>query len=229
MNKEKTTKSTNIYAKLQLIQNEVGELIRTEENKGQRYWFFNELQVLKLLKPLLDKYKLTILLSDDETKGFNYEKPGNMYLVQYWKKIEIFNTESPEEKLIYYFAAVGQNTDPAKAKGSAETYAVKYFLSKLFLIPVKDEEDPDYYPKETSTSSLRSTINQNQIEELRQLFIEKRGNDISKQNNFFTEIDKILVRAGISGNTNSGNFRSRLANLTESDYQGLMEWLRKLN
>jgi hypothetical protein len=43
---------------------------------------------------------------------------------------------------------LGQNNDPAKAKGSAETYAVKYFLTKLFLIPVKDEGDPDYGKKD---------------------------------------------------------------------------------
>ncbi|CAG8698233.1 9178_t:CDS:1, partial [Ambispora leptoticha] len=38
---------------------------------------------------------------------------------------------------------LGQNTDIAKAKGSAETYAVKYFLQKLFLIPTSDNLDPD--------------------------------------------------------------------------------------
>ena len=32
----------------------------------------------------------------------------------------------------------------AKAKGCAETYAIKYLLSKFFLIPVKDTTDPDY-------------------------------------------------------------------------------------
>ena len=32
----------NIYTKLQLIQSEVKELIRTEENKFQKYKFFKE-------------------------------------------------------------------------------------------------------------------------------------------------------------------------------------------
>ncbi|CAJ0836779.1 8507_t:CDS:2 [Entrophospora sp. SA101] len=35
------------------------------------------------------------------------------------------------------------NSDPAKAKGCAETYAIKYFLTKFFLIPTTDELDPD--------------------------------------------------------------------------------------
>ena len=134
----------NIYIKLQLVQKEVGELIRTEENKFQKYKFFNELQVLHLLKPLLDKYQLTILLSDEESQDFFCESVGNMYLVKYQKKCQLINSENPTEQLTYYFWATGLNQDPAKAKGSAETYAVKYFFSKLFLMPVKDETDPDY-------------------------------------------------------------------------------------
>jgi hypothetical protein len=38
---------------------------------------------------------------------------------------------------------LGANSDPAKAKGCAETYAIKYFLTKFFLIPTTDELDPD--------------------------------------------------------------------------------------
>ncbi|CAJ0840538.1 10153_t:CDS:2 [Entrophospora sp. SA101] len=41
--------------------------------------------------------------------------------------------------------AIGSNSDPAKAKGCAETYAIKYFLTKFFLIPTTDELDPDLF------------------------------------------------------------------------------------
>src|ERR671929_167851 len=67
------TPQLNIYQKLQKIQSEVKELIRSEENKFQKYKFFNELQVLQLLKPLLTKYRLTILFSDEESKEFSCE------------------------------------------------------------------------------------------------------------------------------------------------------------
>src|SRR4051812_17279318 len=92
--KEETKTSSNIYLKLQQVQSEIKELIKTEENKAQHYHFFNELQVLKHLKPLLNKNKLLIFNSDDENKEFKQEKIGNMYLVQYWKKMEIFNVEN---------------------------------------------------------------------------------------------------------------------------------------
>jgi len=50
----------------------------------------------------------------------------------------------------------------AKAKGSAETYATKYILTKLFLIPVKDTIDPDYQGSEKKeiTPEERKTVNE---------------------------------------------------------------------
>jgi hypothetical protein len=134
----------NIHFKINKIQAEIKELIRTEENKFQKYFFFNELQILQLLKPLLDKYHLALLLSDDISQPFIHEKEGKEHYVKYLKKLEIVDAENPEQKMIFNFWAGGQNTDLAKAKGSAETYAIKYFLTKFFLIPVKDESDPDY-------------------------------------------------------------------------------------
>ena len=46
---------------------------------------------------------------------------------------------------------MGQDADISKAKGKAETYGIKYFLSKFFMIPIQDELDPDQEkaPKET--------------------------------------------------------------------------------
>lgn len=161
----------NIYTKLQLIQSEIKELIRTEENKFQKYKFFNELQVLKLLRPLLSKYQLTILLSDDISQPFIHEKDGKEHYVKYLKKLEIIDTENPENKLLFNFWAAGSNVDLAKAKGSSETYAIKYMLSKFFLMPVKDEGDPDYRQREEKdgmTPAERKTVND---------FLQKHGLD----------------------------------------------------
>ena len=110
----------SIYAKLQKIQSEIKELIRTEENKFQKYFFFNELQILQLLKPLLQKYKLVILLSDDTNQPFIHEKDGKEHFIKYLKKLEIVDldaigrplpskgqqivdTEIPENRLLFNF------------------------------------------------------------------------------------------------------------------------------
>src|SRR3954471_16273662 len=93
----------NIYQKLQKIQSEIKELIRTEENKFQKYFFFNELQILQLLKPLLQKYNLVILLSDDTSQPFIHEKDGKEHFIKYLKKLEIIDTENTESKLLFNF------------------------------------------------------------------------------------------------------------------------------
>src|SRR4051794_30065273 len=99
MTKKNTDNQTitplNIYAKLQKVQAEIKELVRTEENKFQRYFFFNELQILQHLKPLLEKHHLTLLLSDDVSQPFLHEKEGKEHYVKYLKKLEIVDTENP--------------------------------------------------------------------------------------------------------------------------------------
>jgi len=143
----------NIQQKILNIQNEIQQLSKDELNKFQNYKYFTEIQVLEKLKPLLNKYKLLITISD-ENHDLTYEKPNltsnaareREYLIKYLKKVEMWDTEAKEkenQQLNYYFWAVGNSTDIAKAKGSAETYAMKYFLSKFFLIPVSDNLDPD--------------------------------------------------------------------------------------
>src|SRR6266480_5927059 len=64
-------------------------------------------------------------------------------MVRYGKQATLTNSEEPTEQLTFHFLAIGSNSDPAKAKGCAETYAIKYFLTKFFLIPTTDELDPD--------------------------------------------------------------------------------------
>jgi hypothetical protein len=237
----------NIYLKLQLIQSEIKELIRTEENKFQKYKFFNELQVLKLLRPLLNKYKLTLLLSDDTTQPFIHEKDGKEHYVKYLKKLEIIDSENPDNKLLFNFWAAGSNVDLAKAKGSSETYAIKYMLSKFFLMPVKDEGDPDYGKAEeekkeakssspsqnmeqslTELTSQTNTVSIKQVDDLIKIFRQKTSDQKERQTNFLSELDQLLDKRRIEGTTNSGNFKTRLSSLTPADYQYLYNWLLKL-
>jgi hypothetical protein len=102
-NQLKSTTSLNIHSKLNQIQAQIKELIRTEENKFQKYFFFNECQVLQLLKPLLDKYQLTLLISDDISQPFVHEKDGKEHYVKYLKRLEIIDCEQPENKLYFHF------------------------------------------------------------------------------------------------------------------------------
>ena len=141
----------NIYQKLQQIQSQTGAISKTERNKFQNYRYFTEQQALNILKPLLAEQKLTLTFSDvcEPTSQYHNrgelekQKPDKEWIISYLKKAILTNSEKPEEQLTFHFWAIGSNTDPAKAKGCAETYAIKYFLTKFFLIPTTDELDPD--------------------------------------------------------------------------------------
>ena len=132
----------NIYHKLALIQNEAQDLAKSKYNTFQKYKYFDEYATLTKIKPLLNKQKLTLTF-DDVPTDFNVEKTEKEWVIKYRKRAILTNAENPSEQLTFHFWAMGQNTDIAKAKGSAETYAIKYFLTKFFLIPITDNLDPD--------------------------------------------------------------------------------------
>jgi len=140
-----TNKEINIIQKIANIQRDVKVIKRDELNSFQKYHFFSEAQVIQLLKPLLDREKLTILITDDPETPATYEKQSTRWFIQFRKKMEVCDNENNKQKT-FYFWAYGVNDDPAKAKGAADTYAVKYILSKFFLIPIQDMNDPDYTP-----------------------------------------------------------------------------------
>lgn len=145
---EEAIKKMNIYQKISVIQHKIGEIIKNETNSFQKYKFFGELEVFIRLKPLLNQYNLLIMVSDDmsntEHNKLWHEKDGKEHYVSYPKKAEMVNLDNSTEKLVFNFWATGQNTDISKSKGCGETYSLKYFLTKFFLIPIKDKEDPDY-------------------------------------------------------------------------------------
>ena len=135
----------NIYQKIFAIQQDpkMARLVRTEFNKFQNYHYFTESQILSKLRPLLKEKRLILLFSDNKEQGFIHEKIEKEHIVKYIKKVEIIDIDKPEDRLVEEFWACGQNIDLAKAKGAADTYAIKYFLSKFFLSPVTDDIDPD--------------------------------------------------------------------------------------
>lgn len=139
---ESTKEKSNIYQKLHLVQSQTGKIAKSELNKYQNYRYFTEQQALNILKPLLAEQKLTLTFSD-QVESFTREKTEKDWVISYLKQATLTNSEKPEEQLTFHFWAIGSNSDPAKAKGCAKTYAIKYFLTKFFLIPTTDELDPD--------------------------------------------------------------------------------------
>ena len=154
------------------------------------------------------------------------EVDGKEHFIKYLKKLEIVDTEIPENKLLFNFWACGSNVDLAKAKGSAETYASKYLLSKFFLMRVKDTSDPDYQStpkevKEVDPNTLRVT-------NILNLLREKMKKDATVQPNFLSKLNEMMEIYGISGQTDNFNIKGRLMSLKEPEYKTLLNYLESI-
>lgn len=140
-------KINNIFWKIQQVQINVQNLKKSEKNFSQNYKFFNEFQVLQILKELLEKFGIIILISDDPSQPFihRFSEDKKENYISYLKKVEIINSEDINDKATFSFWSCANGYDLAKAKGASDTYTNKYALSKLFLIAVEDDKnDPDY-------------------------------------------------------------------------------------
>ena len=62
------TENKGLNAKIGNIQKDIESLVKDEKNKNLNYKYFEESQILKILKPLLEREKLTLKISDDDTQ-----------------------------------------------------------------------------------------------------------------------------------------------------------------
>lgn len=155
---EEDIRKLDLWEKVWNIQAEVKSLIKDELNKFQNYKYFDEAQILTILKPLLVKYRVSLMISDDDTQPLQHEREGSNHFIKYLKIMILGNLDNKKEAQEFKFWACGSNTDFAKAKGSAETYAMKYILSKFFLIKVLDENDPELKAERVENKVKDSTI-----------------------------------------------------------------------
>jgi hypothetical protein len=125
---------------------------------------------------------LTLTFEDTDATPI-IQKEGKEWHITYQKQAILSYCDN-EKSLIFKFWTAGQNVDISKATGSAETYGVKYFLQKFFMIPVNEVLDPDAlsndfeekYPKRKPRRKL-TKIEQEQVNEI----LERNGFDILPQ------------------------------------------------
>ncbi|CAI2192607.1 12906_t:CDS:2 [Funneliformis geosporum] len=105
---------------------------------------------------------------------------------KYFTEQQALNILKPllnEQQLTLTFSdsadTTGSNNDPAKAKGCAETYAIKYFLTKFFLIPTTDELDPDV-TKDTEHLNRKADGKKETPEEIRKRHEERDNKRIAE-------------------------------------------------
>ena len=119
----------NIYEKLLKVQIEL-KAPKGQYNSFGKYKYRSCEDILEALKPVLDKFKLTLFIKDDviEVNTRNYVKAT----------IILVNTEKPDEIIETSALAREEETkkgmDGSQITGASSSYARKYALNCMFMI-----------------------------------------------------------------------------------------------
>ena len=129
----------NVYEKLSAIQSEL-KAPKSQFNSFGKYSYRSCEDILEALKPLINKYKVAVTLSDQIVLI------GDRYYIE--ATTTFIDTESGEKIEVKALAREDENKkgqDLAQLTGSTSSYARKYALNGLFSID--DNKDSDFTNK----------------------------------------------------------------------------------
>jgi hypothetical protein len=174
----------NIYEKLMKVQQEL-KAPKGQYNSFGKYKYRSCEDILEAVKPLLEKNKLTLTLTDTIVPASE-----NRFYVKATARlidIEMADVEGNEIRIIENTAfaredAEKKGMDGSQITGTASSYARKYALNGLFLIDDTKDADTDEYHEQNNQVKL---ITKAQIKKLGELV-----DDIPAMLNYY-KIDKI--------------------------------------
>ena len=167
----------NIYEKLLSIQVEL-KAPKGQYNSFGKYKYRSCEDILEALKPVLDKLKLALFISDEivevggsykvSKKDETVESEGRKYVKA---TITLVNIEKPDEQIKTSALAREEETkkgmDGSQITGASSSYARKYALNGMFMIDdTKDSDSTNTHGKEEKTEDERK---KNAIEEITKL------------------------------------------------------------
>ena len=169
----------NIYEKLLKVQTEL-KCNKNQYNSFGKYKYRSCEDILEAVKPLLEKNKLTLTLTDTiipATEARFYVKAtARLIDIESEEISTIENTAFARED------AEKKGMDGSQITGTASSYARKYALNGLFLIDDTKDADTDEYHEQNNQVKL---ITKAQIKKLGELV-----DDIPAMLNYY-KIDKI--------------------------------------
>ena len=137
--------------KLQKIQVEL-KAPKTLYNKFGQYYYRNAESIQEALKPLEDKYKVSVVLSD------SIEEIGGRIYVK--ATATISDTETDESISVYAYAREAETKkgmDDAQVTGATSSYARKYALNGLFLLDDTKDVDSEEYQAQGKGEANKAT------------------------------------------------------------------------
>lgn len=145
----------NINEKLTTIQKAL-KASKKEKNDFGGYMYRTIESIFEALKPLLEKEKVSLTLSDDIIQI------GDRYYIKATAKL--FDSEGSVEVSAYAREPITKKgTDESQITGAATTYARKYALTGMFLLD-NSENDPDseQYQKKVAKNTAKENKSQDE-------------------------------------------------------------------
>lgn len=151
MEKRGETKQLSLQQKVVQIRKRIPALVKKAYSEEVSYDFVKIDDVYRHLAPAMNDYQVNLeVISESATRK---DEQGNPLFVQYVPQCQMWmyeadltlrwiNAEEPQEADTVVIHAIGSHEFPDKAKGSAWTYALKYYLLNKFCID-QGGEDPD--------------------------------------------------------------------------------------
>lgn len=133
----------NIYEKLAQVQQEL-KAPKDKKNTFAGYSYRSAEGILEAVKPVLDKYDATIVLSDEMTKVGDriYVKVTAVFL-------DLSEGATLQVTAYAREAETKKGLDDSQITGTASSYARKYALNGLLLIDDTKDPDTDEYHRQT--------------------------------------------------------------------------------
>lgn len=135
----------NVYEKIANIQQSIHTVIKGGYNDFHKYKFARERDVVAEVKPLLGREGLAIthsLVSEQEVPHGSTKAGSEKYLTKLVLRFRITNVKDKDDFVEADAIGYGQDGED-KGAPKAYTMALKYFLSKMFLIETGDDAEND--------------------------------------------------------------------------------------
>jgi hypothetical protein len=196
----------NIYEKLLKAQVEL-KAPKGQYNSFGKYKYRSCEDILEALKPVLDKFKLTLFISDEivevggsyklEKKDETVETVGRKYVKA---TITLVNIEKPDEQIKTSALAREEETkkgmDGSQITGTSSSYARKYALNGLFMID--DTKDNDNSSAKIERANRAEAERQEEKQKVQE-FLNSRAGMIERLSEYVTgkNLENTLKHFGV--------------------------------
>lgn len=148
----------SVYLKLLNVQSEL-KAPKSQYNSFGKYKYRSCEDILEALKPILNKNKATIIISDDILFV-----EGRHYIKATVKFIDTENGETVENSALAREDEIKKGMDSSQITGSVSSYARKYALNGMFAIDdTKDSDSTNTHGAEPEQSKTTGKLSAKQV------------------------------------------------------------------